>query len=64
MSEPTLVVSPHRASDLVRKLAVLWPAGATLMLGAAALFLVGFAAPERIHSAAHDARHSMNFPCH
>lgn len=33
-------------------------------LGAALVFLTGFAQPELIHNAAHDWRHSMNFPCH
>ncbi|MPZ54981.1 MAG: CbtB-domain containing protein [Rhizobiales bacterium] len=33
-------------------------------LGAALVFTVGFAHPELIHNAAHDWRHSMNFPCH
>ena len=31
------------------------------------LFLVwgtGFASPEILHNAAHDARHAMSFPCH
>jgi cobalt transporter subunit CbtB len=25
---------------------------------------VGFAGPDTIHNAAHDARHAMAFPCH
>ncbi len=28
------------------------------------IFGVGFAHPEAIHNAAHDARHSFAFPCH
>ena len=34
------------------------------VLGGALLYVVGFAAPHAIHEAAHDARHSLNFPCH
>jgi len=28
------------------------------------IFGIGFAHPEAIHNAAHDARHSFAFPCH
>jgi cobalt transporter subunit CbtB len=33
-------------------------------LGMALVSAVGFAQPELLHNAAHDWRHSMNFPCH
>ena len=33
-------------------------------LGMALVYAVGFAQPELLHNAAHDWRHSMNFPCH
>ncbi len=42
----------------------LWPAATVIALGLAILYVVGFAAPAVIHDAAHDARHSLNFPCH
>jgi cobalt transporter subunit CbtB len=32
--------------------------------GLALVFISGFAAPEALHNAAHDWRHSHNFPCH
>ena len=38
--------------------------GAALLMGFFILYSVGFASPEVIHSAAHDARHGMAFPCH
>ena len=44
--------------------AALWPALVAFVLGFALLYLVGFAGPQVIHDAAHDARHSLNFPCH
>ena len=34
------------------------------ILGAFLLIGVGFANPEIIHNAAHDARHANAFPCH
>ena len=33
-------------------------------LGLALVFTSGFASPEALHNAAHDWRHSHNFPCH
>ena len=44
--------------------AIRWPALVACALGAVIVFGVGFAAPELIHNAAHDTRHSMSFPCH
>ncbi|MEO8628453.1 MAG: CbtB domain-containing protein [Betaproteobacteria bacterium] len=64
MPEPTLIASPDLGNGLARELVLLWRAGVAMALGAVALFVVGFAGPESIHNAAHDARHSMNFPCH
>ncbi|HEU0223270.1 MAG TPA: CbtB domain-containing protein [Paracoccaceae bacterium] len=34
------------------------------LLGAALIFLAGFAQPEALHAAAHDSRHVAGFPCH
>ncbi len=42
----------------------LWQAATTVVLGFAILYVVGFAGSATIHDAAHDARHSLNFPCH
>ena len=39
-------------------------AAASLLLGTFVLFGVGFAQPELLHNAAHDARHAFTFPCH
>ncbi len=35
-----------------------------ILLGLGLVWGVGFAAPAAIHNAAHDARHSLAFPCH
>ena len=37
---------------------------AAFLLGSFLLYGVGFAQPQQIHDAAHDARHSFAFPCH
>lgn len=34
------------------------------LIGGALLFLVGFAPSATVHNAAHDARHTLSFPCH
>ena len=34
------------------------------LIGAFILLGVGFAQPEVLHNAAHDARHAFAFPCH
>ncbi len=62
MSNDTLA-GQHIARDRGR-LAALWPAVAAIALGFAVLYVVGFAGAETIHNAAHDTRHSLNFPCH
>jgi cobalt transporter subunit CbtB len=40
------------------------PLLAAAVLGVGVLYVVGFAGPHAIHEAAHDARHTLNFPCH
>ena len=36
----------------------------TALLGVFLLWGVGFAQPQVLHNAAHDARHAFAFPCH
>jgi cobalt transporter subunit CbtB len=54
----TPLVAGPRAWSAVRSLV------AAAALGLAVLYVVGFAGPHAIHEAAHDARHTLNFPCH
>lgn len=54
----------RRALGRLDRLIAQWRPLAAIALGLAALYVAGFAGPERIHNAAHDARHSLNFPCH
>jgi cobalt transporter subunit CbtB len=35
-----------------------------LLIGAFLVWGAGFAGPSTLHEAAHDARHSLAFPCH
>jgi cobalt transporter subunit CbtB len=56
-SESPLAAST-RARVAVRSLV------AAAALGLAVLYVVGFAGSHTIHDAAHDARHTLNFPCH
>lgn len=63
---PSSTPSTASGSDLREpaRTAALWPAVAAATLGFVILYVVGFAGAHTIHEAAHDARHSMNFPCH
>ena len=64
-------MSTHFTASTVREPALtlprayaLWATVLAAVLGGALLFVVGFAGSHTIHEAAHDARHSLNFPCH
>ena len=52
------------AEASVPRRVALWHAATAIALGFAVLYVVGFAGSATIHDAAHDARHSLNFPCH
>jgi cobalt transporter subunit CbtB len=53
-------VAHPRAEANVRRIAGV----ATVLLGAALIFLVGFAASPAVHNGTHDTRHANGFPCH
>ena len=59
MTSTTQSLTPARADT-----STLAALALAFSLGAALVFTIGFAHPELIHNAAHDWRHSMNFPCH
>lgn len=42
----------------------LWQAGILALAGAVLVFVAGFAHPDLVHNAAHDARHAFATPCH
>jgi cobalt transporter subunit CbtB len=54
----------HRAGFGMQRHTRLWSAVTAIVLGFALLYVVGFAGAVAIHDAAHDARYSLNFPCH
>ncbi len=51
-------------AEAAQKTAALVPALVAIALGAFILFGTGFAHPDALHNAAHDARHAFAFPCH
>jgi len=61
---PSPVAHHQEPSLSATRSAALWSALAASALGFALLYVVAFAGPQLIHDAAHDTRHSLNFPCH
>ena len=57
----TAPATAHMPVALTRQRAV---AVLGAIFGLFLIFGIGFAHPEAIHNAAHDARHSFAFPCH
>jgi cobalt transporter subunit CbtB len=47
-----------------RALAQAWRTAVVALIGLVIVLGVGFAPLHAIHDAAHDTRHSFNFPCH
>jgi len=43
---------------------VIGAAAIAILAGFFLVFAAGFAHPEALHNAVHDARHSLAFPCH
>lgn len=51
-------------AQAAQRTAAVVPALIAIALGVFILFGVGFAQPDALHNAAHDARHAFAFPCH
>ena len=60
----TARVSSNQALQVTATTSVLAQTSAALLFGLVILFVVGFAPMGVAHNAAHDARHSLAFPCH
>ncbi|WP_375453909.1 CbtB domain-containing protein [uncultured Methylobacterium sp.] len=58
MTTQTLAQSGTRANEGVAAAVV------AALLGLGLVFLAGFAPASALHNAAHDFRHTQNFPCH
>ncbi len=56
--------STHRAAVEVDRGARFSAALVAALLGTFILLGTGFAQPQALHNAAHDARHANAFPCH
>jgi cobalt transporter subunit CbtB len=56
-----IAIAPDTTS---RALAARLPAIATMALGLAMVFTIGFAHVTVLHNGAHDTRHANGFPCH
>ena len=63
MNRSASTTRTHTTEAARRTLAAV-PAFAAAFLGLFLLWGVGFAGPMAIHNAAHDVRHSADFPCH
>jgi len=63
MNRSASTTRTHTTEAARRTLAVV-PALVAAFLGLFLLWGVGFAGPMAIHNAAHDVRHSADFPCH
>ena len=60
----TAQVSSNQQIQAKSTTSVLAQSLAALVFGMVIIFAVGFAPMEVAHNAAHDARHSLAFPCH
>jgi cobalt transporter subunit CbtB len=60
----TTRASSNQALQVTATTSVLAQTCAALLFGLVIIFAVGFAPMEVVHNAAHDARHSLAFPCH
>ncbi len=56
--------APNAGTIAAPRAEVLRAALAAAGLGVLLLWGVGFAGSDMLHAAAHDARHSIGFPCH
>lgn len=58
MTTQTLTQTGTRANEGFAAIAV------AALLGLGLVFLAGFSPASALHNAAHDFRHTQNFPCH
>ena len=64
MQAQTIAARPRAGSQSVSRAPARVAAAMAALLGAFLLWGVGFSPIAALHNAAHDARHSLTFPCH
>jgi cobalt transporter subunit CbtB len=64
MQAHTIGVQPAAGSGSATRSDTLLAAAVAVVLGLFVIWGVGFSQIAVLHNAAHDARHSMAFPCH
>jgi cobalt transporter subunit CbtB len=68
-SAPSLSIPPQPDARILSdaragRMATAAPALATVAVGLAVLFCVGFLQTPAVHNGVHDTRHANGFPCH
>ena len=58
MTTATQTLATARPNEAARAIVV------AALLGLGLVFMAGFAPASALHNAAHDFRHTQNFPCH
>ncbi len=64
MSVQNQTLGQTRTLTSANRLEALKAALAAFVVGGTLVYAMGFSHPTFLHNAAHDWRHSMNFPCH
>jgi cobalt transporter subunit CbtB len=64
MTNPITTIAAPRAATVSTAIAKPLQLAGAFLLGMVVLYGAGFVQTSAVHNAAHDARHSMGFPCH
>ena len=64
MKEQTSIVSIERGAAVSTSISKPMQLAAAMLLGFVFIYGAGFVQTSAVHNAAHDARHSLGFPCH
>ena len=60
----TMIEAAEQSGQLQPGATIIEATAGNTGLGLALVAAAGFAGPEALHEAAHDARHALGFPCH
>lgn len=64
MTNPTATTTTPRSAIVSTTISKPLQLAGAFLLGVVMLYGAGFVQTSEAHNAAHDARHSMGFPCH